>query len=285
MCLISRTYLKQQTQIGYTSQVDQVSLGEEGRADCCLGAVPSLGMAMLKNKTYRRLVIVSLGAFIGSFLGWLGASLSIGELARREFEASAGLERTGSGGYLIQPPYSTLGLVERGVDRNEDGKSDLWSLHALHDTQFFLHFVLYDTNFDGTRDQLEVLLGPEQTKNSYNYSDDNSDGIVDRIWVSFGDTTTIGHHYTYDDLNFDGRIDVISEYQDNQVVQIELIHEHGIYPAQVHDLESRVFWVWTDQKTWELVKLDETGVWIPLKSDNLRPPDSEKQTGTDSQDP
>ena len=232
---------------------------------------------MLKKMRYRKFLLVSLGALLGSFLGWLGASLSVGELARREFEAAAGLERSAGAGYFIQPPYSALGLAEEGIDRNEDGRLDRWVLQALYNKRFGLRFDLYDTDFDGDPEQLFVIIGPEGTMDSYNYHDDNGDGTADRIWVSIGDRRTDSHHYTYDDLNFDGRIDLITEHRDNTPVDRKLVYEDRLYAAQLYDFNKRVFWVWTDQETWETVRLTYEGEWIPFERDDSSPPDSENQ--------
>ena len=112
---------------------------------------------------------------------------------------------------------------------------------------------------------------------SYNYHDDNGDGTADRIWVSIGDRRTDSHHYTYDDLNFDGRIDLITEHRDNTPVDRKLVYEDRLYAAQLYDFNKRVFWVWTDQETWETVRLTYEGEWIPFERDDSSPPDSENQ--------
>ena len=232
----------------------------------------------LMNRTYRKLLIVSLGAFVGSFLGWFGASLSLGELARREFEAAAGLEKKANGDYVIRPPYSPLGVVEQGIDSNEDGRIDRWALHALHGKRFGLKFEMNDTDFDGNADELLILIGPEKTKSRYFFEDYNGDGIADRISISITDTKSDAHHFTYYDLNLDGRIDVITEVQDGEVIHTQLINEYTIHGAKAYDQASRVFWVWTDQKTWETVQLTDEGDWVPFDRGDSRTPVPEEQT-------
>ena len=132
------------------------------------------------------------------------------------------------------------GVSESVLDTDGDGRPDVWEVNVERFQPYRCSHTLKDSNDDGKADVLTVVMAHITCK----VFDDNKDGGFDRQSVQITDVSDENSHYEYQDLDLDGRFDVMLQKDGDQTVATHLFMKESLLKAQtVASYDPREAWI------------------------------------------
>jgi hypothetical protein len=175
-----------------------------------------------------------------------------------------GLDREGVS-TVLRSPFSPNAITEGAIDKNGDGKVDEWGVNCWEGTEVALHYILTDTDRDGS----PYLFGLDAGNRRYGFAlmDDNGDGDPDRFSLGIDNRDKGGKKYNYHDYDMDGKWDqyVCSNGIDKSVDSRVDYRDHWtrVLTAEKYQADGAgVVWVEGDDGSKLRLKLED-GAWIP----------------------
>ena len=143
-----------------------------------------------------------LGVFaVGSYVSLYGVALVRYQHAGYHFREH---------GYLLQLPFSQLGVEEVGIDTTRDGHVDKW-LAKIGESDSFVVYETQDLDGDGHGDTVAISIGQNGKFAAFRESDyDEMKQSFESHEVTLGNHSDLQRRYKYVDLDLDGEIDVMA---------------------------------------------------------------------------
>jgi hypothetical protein len=163
--------------------------------------------------------------------------------------------------YLIKSPYTKLNVAELGTDTDEDGIYDTWTVFANKKELTELRYTLEDLDGNGSPDRILMGIGPEDAHQTFATFDYDEDKKIDCINFSLGGPD--GSYYLYQDLNLDGRLDVVSNFKNDKLQTVDLIGISHLFQAKVLNQKRKTYLAFVKDDEWQAVVL-EGKKWIPI---------------------
>lgn len=109
----------------------------------------------------------------------------------------------------LSPIISFNGVTEGKIDRNDDTIPDSWFVEIRKSEPLGLGYFLFDSNFDGEPNVLNVYIANERTV--YSIRDGDDDGVADNQTFRLSNLTGAENQpsYFYFDINLDGKLDMM----------------------------------------------------------------------------
>jgi len=132
------------------------------------------------------------------------------------------------------------GVSESAIDTDGDGQPDLWEVNIETFRPYPCSHTLKDSNGDGKADVLTVVTAHITCK----MFDDDKDGEFDRQIVEIADVSNENSRYEYQDLDLDGRFDVMVQKEGDQTIATHLFMKESLLKAQtVASYDPREAWI------------------------------------------
>lgn len=143
--------------------------------------------------------------------------------------------------HILYPPRANPDrLSESAIDTDDDGQLDVWEVDVRSFEPTKCRYTLKDRDHDGTPDELTVVLGKITSK----MFDDDNDRSFDRLEVEIAHGSDENHRYRYQDLDLDGRFDIMAREYVGKPVATHLFMNETLVKAEsflTHDL--KVAWI------------------------------------------
>jgi hypothetical protein len=149
------------------------------------------------------------------------------------------------------------GVSESALDTDGDGQPDLWEVSIETFRPYRCSHTLKDSNGDGKADVLTVVTAHITCK----MFDDNKDDEFDRQIVEIADVSNENSRYEYQDLDLDGRFDVMVQKEGDQTLVTHLFMKESLLKAQaVAVYDPREAWILEPDGSQRMVVF-ENGGW------------------------
>lgn len=213
------------------------------------------------------LIAVSVGAFAVPFV--LGSAML--SIFGRESKSADFPEQERPPTYFMNAA-SENSVMEESIDKNQDGRSDQWTVVIRDETPFVGVYVLSDRNFDGQPGDVSVSVGTGSEQGTCSLIDEDGDAQFDRRQVTFLPSGVTTDQVRYIDLDLDGTLDlkeVVRGSKQNGGIQLAeryvLVDDQFVQASTDSSVKDRHCWI--NDGGGNLAELVfEAGVWRPVES-------------------
>jgi hypothetical protein len=160
---------------------------------------------------------------------------------------------------VFKPPRASLSNVrELALDTDLDGQPDLLEVMVRDSESYRCTYLLADADHDGTPEKFSSLMASRVACALF---DDDKNGEFDRQVVGMHDLTDKNSRHQYQDLDLDGRFDIMVERYHGKTVAVHLLMKQKLIralPGRTHDWRE----AWIEEADGTEVKVVfEDGEW------------------------
>lgn len=140
--------------------------------------------------------------------------------------------------YNISSELSAAGLIEVGLDTNDDGVYDDWTVTTKTSETYPIQYKTADTDHDKSPDLISIWIGRTDADDyeinpKFSYQQIGRDaevgGALYRSRLVLGGDGSCARHYVYDDINVDGMLDTRQVYVGKERIESYIYFEDSWY--------------------------------------------------------
>ena len=193
-------------------------------------------------------VLVLAVAVVVGFIASLIGGLTAREITRDEYDAWFGLTRHEGATYSLRSPMTGFNVIEIGVDEDADGENEEHAVFVNGEQSLGGKFDSHDTDDDGYDEYRAFAIGKALREEDVRpwlkieAWDNNDDRQFDLATISLRNASDVHQSFQYEDLDKDGRIDLVRKFHNDQELEVQvLIEDEWITTSREIDEEGKVF--------------------------------------------